>query len=119
MNMGVLQCDDGNKRKGDGCNELCEIEEGYKCQGGSKDSPDTCVINVGPRFEIKKITKNNRQIHLKFNMRVQTKMKKFEQSDLVFVIKGSKVNVDFLASIEDTYFLYRDETIVISFEQKF
>ncbi|KRX02171.1 Insulin-like growth factor binding protein, N-terminal [Pseudocohnilembus persalinus] len=37
------ECDDGNSINGDGCSNLCKIESGYKCLGGSTSSPDVCV----------------------------------------------------------------------------
>ena len=33
------QCDDGNLRDGDGCDDDCEIEDGWKC---TISSPSTC-----------------------------------------------------------------------------
>ena len=38
-----LDCDDGNSRNGDGCNENCEVEKGWHCQGGSSIKASTCV----------------------------------------------------------------------------
>ncbi len=32
-------CDDGNEHNGDGCDENCEIEEGFECRGMS---PSVC-----------------------------------------------------------------------------
>ncbi len=29
--MGSVECDDGNLLNTDGCNDICEIETGYKC----------------------------------------------------------------------------------------
>ena len=42
----VLQsekCDDGNTVSGDGCSDICEIEEYYTCTGGTMSSPDYCT----------------------------------------------------------------------------
>lgn len=36
------QCDDGNRRSGDGCSADCRVEPGYVCTGGSPTSNDAC-----------------------------------------------------------------------------
>jgi cysteine-rich repeat protein len=38
------ECDDGNHGNGDGCNERCELENGYVCQGGNIGGADVCKI---------------------------------------------------------------------------
>lgn len=38
-----MDCDDGNLSSGDGCNENCEVEKGFTCQGGSSVKPSNCV----------------------------------------------------------------------------
>jgi cysteine-rich repeat protein len=35
LNLGINECDDGNKIDGDGCSSICQIEPGWKCVGGS------------------------------------------------------------------------------------
>ena len=42
FNYGQVQCDDGNNINGDGCSSLCTIESGWKCEGGTKLTPDVC-----------------------------------------------------------------------------
>lgn len=37
-----MYCDDGNIDRGDGCDELCNIEQGFACTGGDQTQPDTC-----------------------------------------------------------------------------
>lgn len=37
---GNEECDDGNREKGDGCDNECKVETGYKC---NKASPSECV----------------------------------------------------------------------------
>lgn len=39
------ECDDGNLQEGDGCNELCEIEDGWSCQNVST-AGDTMELPV-------------------------------------------------------------------------
>jgi len=40
--MGQLQCDDGNRDDGDGCDQNCQVEPGYSCAGGNDTAPDKC-----------------------------------------------------------------------------
>ena len=43
LRMPTESCDDGNTSNNDGCSNLCAIESGYTCSGGSTTSKDTCV----------------------------------------------------------------------------
>lgn len=43
-NMGLVQCDDGNKVSGDGCDQDCKIEGGWQCRGGSDTTKDICEV---------------------------------------------------------------------------
>ncbi|KAJ1470447.1 hypothetical protein T484DRAFT_1847689 [Baffinella frigidus] len=36
------ECDDSNIEPGDGCNEHCEIEPGFRCTGGGRFAADSC-----------------------------------------------------------------------------
>lgn len=36
-NMGLVECDDGNRVNQDGCSSDCKIERNYRCSGGSPD----------------------------------------------------------------------------------
>jgi cysteine-rich repeat protein len=40
--VGKEECDDGNHVSGDGCNEHCQIEAGWACNGGSTSSTSQC-----------------------------------------------------------------------------
>ena len=42
-------CDDGNMKKGDGCNERCEVEPGWKCEG----NPSICEFVGDKTYENK------------------------------------------------------------------
>jgi cysteine-rich repeat protein len=44
LNLALAYCDDGNDIAGDGCNELCEVEDDFFCQG----EPSVCISD----FEI-------------------------------------------------------------------
>ncbi len=41
----ILACDDGNLENDDGCNSVCQIEEGYVCMNGSSITPSICSYN--------------------------------------------------------------------------
>ena len=47
-NMFILPCDDGNSIDGDGCSSSCQVEDGFKCSGGSFTNPDTCIEIIPP-----------------------------------------------------------------------
>jgi len=36
------ECDDGNLDSGDGCSDLCEEEENWRCYGGNEKQADYC-----------------------------------------------------------------------------
>ena len=57
VNLGQVECDDGNKINNDGCSTTCKVENGYKCivQG---DKPDLCYDVMAPSAELK-VTKGN------------------------------------------------------------
>ena len=43
----VHECDDGNKKDGDGWSSTCEIEKWFECKGGTINSPDKCLpLNI-------------------------------------------------------------------------
>lgn len=39
------KCDDGNRNRGDGCSENCEIERGYFCQELAPNGRDFCFYH--------------------------------------------------------------------------
>lgn len=43
----IQECDDNNTVSGDGCSDVCEVEEGWTCVGGSTTSKSQC-FNVTP-----------------------------------------------------------------------
>ena len=44
--MGTVQCDDGNLLNGDGCDSVCDIEDGFYCYG-PPDGKDVCFEKCG------------------------------------------------------------------------
>eukprot|EP00826_Nyctotherus_ovalis_P051747 TRINITY_DN6483_c0_g1_i1.p2 TRINITY_DN6483_c0_g1~~TRINITY_DN6483_c0_g1_i1.p2 ORF type:complete len:394 (-),score=112.85 TRINITY_DN6483_c0_g1_i1:889-2070(-) len=48
INLGLNECDDGNKLNGDGCSSECKVEEGFTCSR-KKGLPDTCVDHRIPQ----------------------------------------------------------------------
>ena len=52
-NLGEYDCDDGNLIGGDGCSSLCRVEEGFKCNGGTPNSPDLqryCLSSISTKY---------------------------------------------------------------------
>jgi len=47
INLGFVECDDGNTNDGDGCSSTCKIESGYKCSN-QKEGPDICEDIIRP-----------------------------------------------------------------------
>ncbi len=48
LNLGVNECDDGNRKSGDGCSSDCTIERYYECSSGGYRLPDVCVYRKLP-----------------------------------------------------------------------
>ena len=49
--MGRNACDDGNVFSRDGCSNKCAVETGWKCSGGGKNKPDTCVETCSDAYD--------------------------------------------------------------------
>ena len=47
LNLGSVECDDGNTNDEDGCSSTCKIESGYKCTN-QKEGPDICKDIIRP-----------------------------------------------------------------------
>ncbi len=43
LDFGLNECEDNNTFNGDGCSSTCKLEDGYKCTGGTRTSPDKCT----------------------------------------------------------------------------
>ena len=72
LNLGSLECDDGNLNDGDGCSSECMIEEGFECIRTSTRTPDICRSTIKPLASLS-IIKGN-QIVINFNKRVRSKV---------------------------------------------
>ena len=44
--QGYEQCDDGNNKNGDGCDEFCKLEGGYMCYGGFRTNTDEYGVRI-------------------------------------------------------------------------
>ena len=55
--MSAKKCDDGNTLSGDGCDENCQIEEGWFCSSkdGSEHGMDECKKDSGPVCSISQV----------------------------------------------------------------
>jgi len=56
-NLGEFECDDGNLYNGDGCNQECKIEYGFKCVK-RYNNPDFCYDYLEPTAKLKIISSN-------------------------------------------------------------
>lgn len=48
----TYDCDDGDNDSGDGCSDICGLEDGWTCQGGDTTNPDACNEICGDGFWI-------------------------------------------------------------------
>ena len=58
INLGLVQCDDGNVNNGDGCNQYCLVEYGYTCSLDTAKK-DICKEIVPPLLFLINVTINN------------------------------------------------------------
>jgi cysteine-rich repeat protein len=68
--MGLLPCDDGNTRSGDGCSSDCALEPFYECLGGNENRPDVCVERKPPEISVFRYFANRTAV-LYFSERVE------------------------------------------------
>jgi len=61
VNLGQVECDDGNRENNDGCSSNCIIEMGYKCEKGI-NLPDLCYDTTPPRLYLSVLYGNNIQL---------------------------------------------------------
>ena len=64
INLGLLECDDGNNINGDGCSADCRIEKGFKCYKRTKKA-DLCVDVLPPKAELK--VKKGNMLEIRFS----------------------------------------------------
>ena len=64
LNLGFVECDDGNTNDGDGCSSMCKLESGYKCTT-QKEGPDICKDIVRPHASTS--VKRGNQIVVRFS----------------------------------------------------
>ena len=78
-NMGIFECDDGNKLSGDGCSSDCLIEDNFKCEGGTYNTPDTCLETVPPLLASFSLL-NHEEIEIHF-----TELVKFKGIYIIYI----------------------------------
>ena len=64
LNLGSVECDDGNNNDGDGCSSICNVESGYRCTK-EKERPDICKDVLRPHASAN--VKKGNQIVIMFN----------------------------------------------------
>ncbi len=50
LDLGHYECDDGNKKSGDGSDCDCKIEKGWHCGGGDPFTSDVCTPICGDKI---------------------------------------------------------------------
>ncbi len=83
LNLGMLECDDGNTANGDGCNSDCKIEPGFVChKQGEGNGPDICEDVAAPAAVLKVFKRNT--LEIKFSeavtCAVPTKQSEFKET---------------------------------------
>ncbi|CDW90898.1 cadg multi-domain protein [Stylonychia lemnae] len=82
----VKQCDDGNLKNGDGCNQDCQIEYGYSCPIPNT----TCKEIISPTLFVRAITPLN-LIYVEFSEGVQlTEASALSFANIEIKIEGTK-----------------------------
>lgn len=65
----TAECDDQNTVNGDGCNEFCEVEQGWDCNGGGALKKDFCTQNIPESVVLSSKGAVNLRSEIVFNVR--------------------------------------------------
>jgi len=103
FNMYQYECDDGNLNNYDGCNDQCEVENGWQCAGGTPATKDTCWRLVRPYVVSAYINPKNELITVNFNEPLLLDAG-WEQSNFDMYIEGTWTPYNFTFKM-----LYEDE----------
>ena len=87
MNLGNVECDDGNLISGDGCNSNCEVEYGFKCYH-EPNKRDYCFDIIPPQAKL--IVQNSSLLILNFSepMKLKTETISHFFSSLSFSVSN-------------------------------
>lgn len=66
----IHECDDGNNKDGDGCSRDCRIESGYRCTGGTPDTPDQCYNQIPSRITIEQTGQIRKSTSIVINIKI-------------------------------------------------
>ena len=85
MNLGNVECDDGNLISGDGCNSNCEVEYGFKCHH-EPNKKDYCYDIIPPQAKL--IVQNSSLLMINFSEPMKLKIESFSTffSSLSFTV---------------------------------
>jgi len=101
MNLGDVECDDGNKFDGDGCNKECKVENGYKCYSDNS-GPDKCIDIQPPQAELSLV--NGRILVLNFDEIVLSKVNSTLLSKSMKVtLEGAKQGCEFIWYLSNSF----------------
>ncbi len=65
---GIKDCEDGNRKIGDGCSSNCRVEDGWVCEGGDINKVDNCTCE--PRDEYGVISETWEKIYIIYDRRL-------------------------------------------------
>jgi len=86
INMGQLECDDGNTLSADGCSSECKIEEGFDCHLKNDDGANICIDVLPPKAEL--IVKGANKLEVTFTEKVTIKAKTIAE-----LINSTKITI--------------------------
>jgi len=87
LNLGYVECDDGNNVDGDGCSSDCRIEHGFQCKS-YPNSPDICIDALAPTVFAK--LKNATIMRLIFSEPILSKVSSEVLEKTIKVTSGKK-----------------------------
>jgi len=95
MNLGEVECDDGNKLPGDGCNEQCNVEDGFKCTH-EHNGKDFCKDIISPIAELIVIKPNVLEIEFSELVIIDVNSTVLLNKYMEITIQGLKENCEII-----------------------
>ena len=98
----TIECDDGNLDNGDGCDENCDVEDNFSCDGGTSLNADRCwyTLRYKPAIENANI-RSNGFIGLEFNDTLDVFTDEFTEDEISFIltdtVSGKSIGHDWKA----------------------
>ena len=100
INLGMVECDDGNREDGDGCDHNCRVEDGYICSGGRINAPDICKNMKSPQLFLLYVHPIQNILYFEFTENVLIKGSKTLDKLLSVSVTGDLFAYDFKFDVE-------------------